>query len=65
MQPSNWMLRRLREWAGVPAERGASEALRGSDPGAMVVASNAYTLGKIDGKAEMAREILEDLARGE
>jgi hypothetical protein len=59
------MLTKLREWAAVPFERGADKALEGSRIQVSTVAVNAYTLGTIDGRARMAREILEDLARGE
>ena len=65
MQPSNSMLTKLREWAAVPVERGTEKALKGSAIEVSTVAVNAYTLGTIDGRARMAREILEDLARGE
>lgn len=60
MQPSNTMLRHLRVLAGLQPR-----PLPVEDQALRVPCDNAYSLGKIDGKAELARELLEDLARGE
>lgn len=63
MQPSNAMLTDLRALAQVPVRRDPLTVVE--DYAVAQVAESAYTLGKIDGRVELAKQVLEDLARGE
>jgi len=63
MQPSTAMLAALRSLAAVPVKPNPLSVVE--DQALQVPAANAYALGKIDGRAQLARELLEDLARGE
>lgn len=63
MQPSNAMLQELRAMAALGP--GPDPLALVADPRMRPVAVAAYSLGKVDGRIQMTKRILEDLARGE
>jgi hypothetical protein len=63
MQPSNQMLAELRTLAAVRTGRPVKDIVE--DGTLTPLAEAAYAIGKIDGRCELARVLLEDLRRGE